>query len=329
MKNIIIEDLGRIKLLFNYDNKKTLSENINIISETSSLAVELKDLLAGGGSLAHEIEAEINNILNKSVKLFNDGGAELKTATEVMDAIKAGKIAQSEAKKITKGIINSVSNPTLSNKFITLMVNTDKYQNEFKTLTRAEAKSRLLSRGYTNPDAIMKIYSDTGGKFKLTLKPPTNNVSSSFKDTGIESMTARLKSQFPEEFEIFSETFKIAKIPEKYRGDLLTKFEKVALMDSTQLKLEVQDMRRALSDAQWSTLTTWMQRSPTKNWTAKKVFNTALITTAIVLGWAIIKFGDSISRNWLGSDIISDIKTLSPNKSGKSGGKGGKSKLPE
>jgi hypothetical protein len=46
--------------------------------------------------------------------------------------------------------------------------------------------------------------------------------------------------------------------------------------------------------------------------------NTAFITTAIILGYAIIKFGDSISKNWLGSDIISDIKSLSPNKSGTS-----------
>ena len=327
MKNIIIEDLERIKLLFNYDNKKTLSENINIISETSSLALELKNLLAG--SAAHEVEAEINNILRKGTKLFDDAitPKELKTSTEVIDAIKAGKITQAELKKVTQGIINSTSNPNLSNKFITLLVNTNKYQDEFKNLTRAEAKSMLSSRGYTNPDAIMKIYSDNGGKFKLTLKPPTNDVSSSFKNNpGIESMTARLKSQFPEEFAIFSETFEIAKIPEKYRGDLLTKFEKVALMDATQLKIEVRNMKNALSDAQWSTLTTWMKRSPTKNWTAKGVLNTALITTAVVLGWAIIKFGDSISKNWLDSDIISDIKSLSPNKSGKSGGNGGSKK---
>jgi hypothetical protein len=48
---------------------------------------------------------------------------------------------------------------------------------------------------------------------------------------------------------------------------------------------------------------------------------TAFITTAIILGYAIIKFGDSIAKNWLGSDITSDIKSLSPNKSGKSSGK--------
>ena len=317
MKNIIIEDLERIKLLFKYDNKKTLSENINIISETSSLVGELKTLLAG--PTAHEIESEIKNVLGKGIKLFDDNSAELKTSTEVIDAIKLNKIAQSEIKKITKGIINSTSNKDLSNKFITLMVNTDKYQNEFKNLTRAEAKSTLLGRGYTNPDAIMKIYSDGGGNFKFALKPPTKDNSSSFTNNpGIESLTARLKREYPEEFKVFSETFEIAKIPEKYRGDLLTKFEDVALMDSTQLKMEVRNIKNQLSDAQWSTLTTWTKRSPTKNWTPKGVMNTAFITTAIILGYAIIKFGDSISKNWLGSDIISDIKSLSPNKSGTS-----------
>jgi hypothetical protein len=150
------------------------------------------------------------------------------------------------------------------------MVNTDKYQNEFKNLTRAEAKSTLLGRGYTNPDAIMKIYSDGKGKFKSSLKPPTKDNSSSFTNNpGIESLTARLKDKYPDEFEVFSETFEIAKIPEKYRGDLLTKFEDVALMDATQLKMEVRKIKNQLSDAQWSTLTTWMKRSPTKNWTAQ------------------------------------------------------------
>jgi hypothetical protein len=281
---------------------------------------ELKTLLAG--PTAHEIELEIKNVLGNKIKLFDDVGAELKTSTEVIDAIKSSKIAQSEIKKITKGIINSTSNPTLSNKFITLMVNTDKYQNEFKNLTRAEAKSTLLSRGYTNPDAIMKIYSDGGGNFKFALKPPTKGNSSSFTNNpGIESLTARLKEKYPEEFRVFSETFEIAKIPEKYRGDLLTKFEEVALMDSTQLKMEVRKIKNELSDAQWSTLTTWTKRSPTKNWTAQGVMKTAFITTAIILGYAIIKFGDSIAKNWLGSDITSDIKSLSPNKSGKSSGK--------
>jgi len=310
MKNIIIEDLERIKLLFNYDNKKTLSENINIISETSSLALELKNLLAG--SAAHEVEAEINNILRKGTKLFDDAITpnELKTSTEVIDAIKAGKITQVELKKVTQGIINSTSNPNLSNKFITLLVNTNKYQDEFKNLTRAEAKSMLSSRGYTNPDAIMDVYSNGRGKFKSSLvstnKP--KNDAQDLSDAGVERMRQYWLKEEPESFKIFENKLELAGIKTtKDKGYFLGGFKDYHDWTPRQLQKELFDIKKQLTDQQWSRLKTFVGRFGLTDWTAAGVLSKATLIIAIQAAYGMIK-GSNVVLKYLGADPVQDAK---------------------
>ena len=162
--NISQEEKNRI-LEMHSGKKRVISENINIITENKTIAAEFKNL--ANSSLSKELKVELEQMLQSNVQVWNAEFKNLKTADEIILAMKEGEISSTQMKLIASRILNGNRNSEIRKHFIELMVSSDKYQNLFKNLTRDEAKKVLDDKYYLYVDDILDAYEKVGkGKFK-------------------------------------------------------------------------------------------------------------------------------------------------------------------
>lgn len=163
-KNIINEEINRIKLLFSYDSSKTLNENLQL-SEQS----QLKSLFRADAAVARTAAKELDTAM-ASIKggVTRVDGVILKNGDEIIKAVKAGKLAPAELGKINGALLKTSTNPAVKTAVIQDVVGTSTFATKYGTKTEAEAISALQAKGWTNADAKAAIaeYKSSGKSFK-------------------------------------------------------------------------------------------------------------------------------------------------------------------
>ena len=199
MKNIVSEELNRVKLLMSYDSKNTLSENIEIINlvESKKIISEqagkafLKSILGTSDEAAALALKTTKNVKYiAGVKLFDDiaiyGNTGLRSGDEVMTALIKNTLNKAQLSELAKGLMKTGKatgslRTTLTNKAADLAVKDARYVK----LSQKQLKDALIKKGYDSGIAdeiaskfankrgtpTVKTGGKTGGKTTTPKKP--------------------------------------------------------------------------------------------------------------------------------------------------------------
>lgn len=172
MKKNIQEEIERIKLLSNYDNTKTLNENVqgfSVISEQGLYGSLLKRLgLAGkeGKTLATKtMEKELESIFKTNPSLLKNFGVDAK---EVISNLKKGLIKGDDLGILRKEIFKRTQNQGLKTKIADEMISQPSIRKELSNIKNEQkALDFLRKKGYAVEDAslLIKRYIANEGKF--------------------------------------------------------------------------------------------------------------------------------------------------------------------
>lgn len=175
-KEIIKEEIERLKLLMKYDTKKTLSENtVKIISEQWKGALE--DM---GKVLAHDAEGITRSLENA----FKDGtikmdlmvlqdGTKLTKMADVLESIRMGTLGPSGIGSVAKGLFLRGSSTELRALGADTITSMGKFTEKFTTKGRNEIVDILMKDAkYSRQDA--EVLADTYLK-KRSLNPSLGN----------------------------------------------------------------------------------------------------------------------------------------------------------
>jgi len=167
MKNIIIEEINRARLLMNYSNDTTLSENLeklpvleskSLISEQTS-KVLLRALFGTSDEVAIQglktsRNAAIRAQYTSGLKLLDDpriyGTVGFRNADELATALAKGTLNKAQLSGVAKGLLKSGKatgelRTVLTDKAAKLSANNPKYAN---LGTKAQIKNSLVRKGY-------------------------------------------------------------------------------------------------------------------------------------------------------------------------------------
>jgi hypothetical protein len=177
MKKQLIEEINRFRLLSGYNNTSTLTENLNVIVEQGGLGKDLQMLLKLGGTeaktAARELEVIMRNELKGGVTILDEFGKPIgraKTATEVLDAIAAGRISAAELGKVNMNLFKQTSDLTIKAAIATDIALTKSSILKLATKEEKAALQGMINKGMAQKDAelIIETYKKNGGKFNLT-----------------------------------------------------------------------------------------------------------------------------------------------------------------
>jgi hypothetical protein len=204
MKNIVLEELNRVKLLMSYDSKNTLSENIEIIkldeskkiiSEQTGKALLKSILGTSDEAAALALKTTRNLKYTAGVTLFNDvkiyGKIGLSSGDEVMTALIKNTLNKAQLSELAKGLMKTGKatgslRTTLTNKAADMAVKDVRYAN----MTQTQVSKSLVKKGYdpaiadeiaakfANKKGLSKISPVKGGKtppVKGGKTPPVKN----------------------------------------------------------------------------------------------------------------------------------------------------------
>jgi hypothetical protein len=168
MKQNLLEEINKMKMMFSYDNKKTLTENINIKEQLGAL----RDLAKVDREFLNANRAELENILSKSVGGLKDiNGNSLKTADELFTAIKTDKLAPAALGKVNRGLLSSTSTSREVKEAVAKDIGEFMYTKkaDYAGATRTDMKDALVKQKNYSPEEaemILKAYEGKGGLFK-------------------------------------------------------------------------------------------------------------------------------------------------------------------
>ena len=177
MKKQLLEEINRFKLLSGYNNTATLTENLNIIVIKEGLGTDIALLFKAGGAeaktAARELEVIMKNELKGGVTILDDSGKVLgnsKSAVEVFDAIKTGRLAPAELGKVQMQLFKQTSDLTIKAAAATDIALTKSSILKLGTKEEKAALQGLIDKGMAQKDAelIIETYKKNGGKFNLT-----------------------------------------------------------------------------------------------------------------------------------------------------------------
>ena len=184
MKNIILEEINRAKLLMNYDNNNTLSENVKkvtlnetmIISEQGRKAF-LKAIL---GTADDAALATIRNARSAEYiaarNLFNDvkiyGKTGLNSGDEVLAALIDGTLKKAQISELAKGLMKTGKatgslRTTLTDTAGKLAAKDARYT----AFTEKQLKNSLIKKGFDPA-----IADEIAVKFARELKPAADKI---------------------------------------------------------------------------------------------------------------------------------------------------------
>lgn len=188
MKNIILEEINRNKLLMNYNSEITLSENVEKVSILEGkLLVEqgratlLKSILGVADETAALALKRVKNAKYVAgVNLFDDvaiyGKTGLKSGDEVMTALIKNTLTKAQLSELTKGLMKTGKatgnlRTTLTNRAADLAVKDARYA----TLTEKQLSNSLVKKGYDPAiaDEIAAKFANKKGMVKTTAKGKT------------------------------------------------------------------------------------------------------------------------------------------------------------
>lgn len=110
MNKILLEEIKRFNLLSKYDNKNTLTENVE--KQNIGLLLEqgiFKDLLRIFGGEERLVAKELQNVFKETDVFFSTTGKELKTGEELFTALREGRLAGKEMAKVNKSLLKNGS----------------------------------------------------------------------------------------------------------------------------------------------------------------------------------------------------------------------------
>lgn len=182
MDKILLEELSRIKYLNKYDSNKTSVENNQIISEDGIFGSLFRSGAKEGEAAIRDVAALKNleserNLLKtleadkalvsslskdmeavaKELEAFGGiksiEGSQLKTAEEILAAIKADKIAPAELGRFNVTLFKETSNAKISDALAKDIASSPTFINKYSKRTRSEVVSALEAKGYTKGQA--------------------------------------------------------------------------------------------------------------------------------------------------------------------------------
>jgi len=169
MKQNLLEEINKMKMMFSYDNKKTLTENIEINEARFSA---LRDLAKVDREFLNVNRAELENILSKSVGGLKDiNNNTIKNAEDLFNAIKSDRLADAALGKVNRGFLRSTSASREVKEAVAKDIGEFLYtkKTDYKGATRETMKDALIKENkYTPEEAemIIKAYEGKGGMFK-------------------------------------------------------------------------------------------------------------------------------------------------------------------
>jgi hypothetical protein len=165
MEKKILEELDKFRLLSNYDNNKTLNENYTSIISEDGIA---KNVLKA----AEELKAAKSAISADAALLkgvTSTEGKILKSADDILNALKADKIVGKELARVNRTLFNSAeSSLKLKNAIAKDMALSDDFAKLYGGLNEKDAIQKLISKkGYTveQSNMITSQYKKNGKSF--------------------------------------------------------------------------------------------------------------------------------------------------------------------
>jgi hypothetical protein len=190
MKDTILEEINRNKLLMNYNSEITLSENISLVE--SVLLVEqgrnvlLKSILGVADETAALALKRVKNAKYiAGVNLFDDiaiyGKTGLKSGDEVMNALIKNTLTKSQLSELTKGLMKTGKatgslRTQLTNRAADLVAKDVRYAN----MAEKQLSKTLVKKGYDPAiaDEIAAKFANKKGKLTVT---PNNTPASKLR----------------------------------------------------------------------------------------------------------------------------------------------------
>jgi hypothetical protein len=168
MKQNLLEEINKMKMMFSYDNKKTLTENISLEEQFNAL----RDLAKVDREFLNANRAELENILSKSAGGLKDiNGKSLKTADDLLTAIKTDKLAPAALGKVNRGLLSSTSTSREVKEAVAKDIGEFMYtkKGDYAGASRKDMKDALVKQKNYSPEEaemIIKAYEGKGGLFK-------------------------------------------------------------------------------------------------------------------------------------------------------------------
>jgi hypothetical protein len=206
MKNILLEEINRNKLLMKYNNKKTLSENIqegNLLTE-QTLRKFLTTIFKTSDEVALNLSKQnLTKDYLAAKSLLNDakifGKAGFNDVDELINALIGGTITKPQLSNMAKGLLKSgKATGALKDELINTAAKITAKNAKNASMSEAQIVKELVSKGYpktiakeiaakakstvVNPNLIKKekVQTPTGGnKFWTKYKPMLANIGKS------------------------------------------------------------------------------------------------------------------------------------------------------
>jgi hypothetical protein len=194
MKNIVLEELNRVKLLMSYDSKNTLSENIEIINlvESKKIISEqgakafLKAMFGAPDDIARALKNGVADAKYAAgVKLFKGITVTgVSTSDDLMQALLKGTLSRAQLSELAKGLMKTGKvkgdlRIALTDRAAELAVKDARYAN----MTQNQVKNSLIKKGY-NSDIADVIASKFVNKRSTTLVKPSTTGTKTGNKTG-------------------------------------------------------------------------------------------------------------------------------------------------
>jgi hypothetical protein len=166
-RNILSEEIKRMRLFTNYDSRKTLTENEIILNE--QIGTFLKDLVKTDAAIERaairDLDAGFGAIKGG---ITDTKGIVLRDADEVMRAVKAGTLAPAELGKVNKVLFKNTTNSVVKQAIAKDLASSTTFATKYATKSEAEALLMLEAKGYTKSEAKMIVneYKNSGKAFK-------------------------------------------------------------------------------------------------------------------------------------------------------------------
>jgi hypothetical protein len=174
MEKQILEEINKFKLLSNYDNNKTLNENYSSIISEDGIAKNV--LKVGQEAKAAKSAISADKALLKGVT--STEGKILKSADDILNALKADKIVGKELARVNRTLFNSTETSLkLKNAIAKDIALTDDFAKLYGNLKEKDAIQKLVTKkGYTVEQAnmITSQYKKNGKSFGKLTKDGSN-----------------------------------------------------------------------------------------------------------------------------------------------------------
>lgn len=182
MKDIILEEINRNKLLMNYNSENTLSENISLVEGVLLVEQGRNALLKSILGVADETAAlALKRVKNAKyiagVKLFDDIAISgMKSGDDVMNALIKNTLTKAQLSELTKGLMKTGKatgslRTQLTNRAADLAIKDVRYAN----MAEKELSKTLVKKGYDPAiaDEIAAKFANKRGKVVTTPKGKT------------------------------------------------------------------------------------------------------------------------------------------------------------